>query len=60
MKINELPTPCYVIDEKKLRPVDVPIIEPDINKIRKEVGWQPVISLKQTLKEIYNGLEQAL
>lgn len=39
------------IDEKKLRPVDVPIIEPDIDKIRKEVGWQPVISLKQTLKE---------
>ena len=37
--------------EKKLRPVDVPIIEPDIDKIRKEVGWQPVISLKQTLKE---------
>ena len=51
MKINELPTPCYVIDEKKLRPVDVPIIEPDIDKIRKKVGWQPVISLKQTLKE---------
>ena len=45
------------IDEKKLRPVDVPIIEPDIDKIRKEVGWQPVISLKQTLKETleYNG-----
>lgn len=31
--------------------VDVPIIEPDIDKIKSEVGWQPVISLEQTLKE---------
>ena len=39
------------VDEKKLRPVDVPIIEPDIEKIKKEVGWEPVIELRQTLKE---------
>ena len=37
------------VDEKKLRPVDVPIIEPDIEKIKKEVGWEPVIELRQTL-----------
>ena len=36
------------VDENKLRPVDVPIIE---DKIKSEVGWQPVISLEQTLKE---------
>ena len=35
------------VDEKKLRPVDVPIIEPDIEKIKKEVGWEPVIELRQ-------------
>ena len=34
-----------------VRPVDVPIIEPDIDKIKSEVGWQPVISLEQTLRE---------
>ena len=39
------------MDEKKLRPVDVPIIEPDIEKIKKEVGWEPVIELRQTLEE---------
>ena len=39
------------VDEKKLRPVDVPIIEPDIEKIKKEVGWEPVIELRQTLEE---------
>lgn len=35
----------------KLRPVDVPIIEPDISKINKCTGWEPKISLEQTLKE---------
>lgn len=39
------------VDPAKLRPVDVPIIEPDISKIKKEVGWSPVIPLEQTLKE---------
>ncbi|MDO5339013.1 MAG: GDP-mannose 4,6-dehydratase [Eubacteriales bacterium] len=39
------------VDPAKLRPVDVPIIEPDISKIKKEVGWEPVIPLEQTLKE---------
>ena len=39
------------VDEKKLRPVDVPIIEPDIEKIKKEVGWETVIELRQTLEE---------
>lgn len=39
------------IDENKLRPVDVPIIEPDITKIRETVGWTPSIKLETTLKE---------
>lgn len=39
------------VDENKLRPVDVPIIEPDITKINECTGWQPRISLEQTLKE---------
>ncbi len=39
------------VDENKLRPVDVPIIEPDISKIKEEVGWEPVIDLEQTLRE---------
>lgn len=39
------------VDPGKLRPVDVPIIEPDISKIKKEVGWEPLIPLEQTLRE---------
>lgn len=39
------------IDENKLRPVDVPIIEADISKIKTLTGWEPRISLEQTIKE---------
>lgn len=39
------------VDPGKLRPVDVPIIEPDISKIKSEVGWEPLIPLEQTLRE---------
>ena len=39
------------VDESKLRPVDVPMIEPDITKIRETVGWEPEIELETTLKE---------
>lgn len=38
-------------DPAKLRPVDVPIIEADISKIYKDTGWQPVISLTQTITD---------
>ena len=41
------------VDENKLRPVDVPIIEPDIDKIKSEVGWQPVISFLLTFLETF-------
>ncbi|MDO5402400.1 MAG: GDP-mannose 4,6-dehydratase [Eubacteriales bacterium] len=39
------------VDPNKLRPVDVPIIEPNISKINECVGWSPEISIDQTLEE---------
>ena len=39
------------IDPDRLRPVDVPIIEPDIRKINECTGWKPQILLSQTLKK---------
>ena len=39
------------IDEQKLRPVDVPIIEADITKINACTGWEPEISIDRTLEE---------
>lgn len=40
------------VDPDKLRPVDVPIIEPDITKITNATGWKPSIPLEQTLKDM--------
>lgn len=39
------------IDEAKLRPIDVPLIEPDITKINECTGWLPQIPIEQTIKE---------
>ncbi len=41
-------------DPNKLRPVDVPIIEADITKIRKLTGWKPEIPIEQTICEMLN------
>lgn len=40
-----------VIDQNKIRPVDVPIIEADITKLTELTGWKPKISLEQTIHE---------
>jgi GDP-4-dehydro-6-deoxy-D-mannose reductase len=40
------------LDESKLRPSDNPIIVGDCSKIMKDTGWQPEISIEQTLKDI--------
>lgn len=39
------------IDPNKLRPVDVPIIEADVSKLKELTGWEPEITLEQTIKE---------
>ena len=38
-------------DPNRLRPADIPLIEADITKLRRDTGWQPAISLEQTLKD---------
>lgn len=39
------------VDPDRLRPVDVPVIEADISKLRGCTGWQPEISLEDTVRE---------
>ena len=39
------------VDQEKIRPVDVAIIEADISKIHACTGWEPQITLEQTLSE---------
>lgn len=38
-------------DANKIRPVDVPLIEADITKVKKLTGWGPKIELEQTIQE---------
>ncbi len=38
-------------DPSRLRPVDVPIVVADTTKFRAATGWQPFISLEQTLRD---------
>lgn len=39
------------IDPERLRPVDVPVIEADISKLKACTGWKPEIALDTTLSE---------
>ena len=39
------------IDENKLRPLDIPIIEADIKKLKMATGWEREIPLERTIKE---------
>ncbi len=40
------------VDPKRLRPIDVPIIEPDIKKTYGATGWLPKIPLENTIEEM--------
>lgn len=40
------------VDQEKLRPVDVPIIEADITKLQACTGWKPEITLEQTITDV--------
>lgn len=40
------------VDKKKFRPLDVPIIEANIEKIRGLTGWKPLIPLDKTIDDM--------
>ena len=39
------------VDEARLRPVDVPVVQGDASRIRAELGWAPKIPVEQTLSD---------
>lgn len=47
-------------DPAKLRPADVPVIEADITKLRRDTGWQPEITLVQTLADTLDAWREHL
>lgn len=38
-------------DPERQRPSDIPILEGDSTRVREEVGWEPVISIEQTMQD---------
>lgn len=42
------------VDETKLRPIDVPIIEADTRKLYNCTGWKPEITIDETIKDVLN------
>lgn len=39
-------------DKERFRPADVPFIEADISKLKKDTGWSPVIDITHSLEDI--------
>jgi GDP-4-dehydro-6-deoxy-D-mannose reductase len=39
------------VDEARLRPVDVAVVQGDASRIRSELGWAPKIPVEQTLSD---------
>lgn len=37
-------------DPARMRPSDVPVIEADIEKLRRDTGWEPLYTLRETLQ----------
>jgi GDP-4-dehydro-6-deoxy-D-mannose reductase len=40
------------VDQAKLRPSDIPVMVGDNSKIRREVNWEPLISIEKTLNDL--------
>ncbi len=48
------------IDQNKIRPVDVPIIVANIDKIKQSTGWEPEIPVEMTIKETLDYWRKSL
>jgi GDP-4-dehydro-6-deoxy-D-mannose reductase len=43
-----------VIDQSRMRPVDIPILVGSNEKIKRDTGWSPTIPIDATLKDIFD------
>lgn len=52
-KIN----PKIIIDKDKMRPSDIPELYGSYKKLNNDTGWEPEISITNTLKDVLNSME---
>ncbi len=50
-RVARVPVDVHV-DPARVRPVDQPLLVADANKLRSATGWQPVVSMDQTLADM--------
>ena len=48
------------VDPERLRPVDVPEIRGDCNKLRRDTGWQPALTFEETIQDVLTDCRQRL
>lgn len=48
------------IDPAKMRPVDVPLVQGDNNRLQKLTRWTPSISFEDTLRDLLNDCRQRI
>jgi len=47
-------------DPERFRPNDTPLLLGDLSRIRRDVGWQPLIPIEQTLRALLDYWRQAV
>jgi GDP-D-mannose dehydratase len=47
-------------DPERFRPNDTPLLLGDPSRIRRDVGWQPLIPIEQTLRAMLDYWRQAV
>jgi GDP-4-dehydro-6-deoxy-D-mannose reductase len=61
MAVAQTPVTVEVrVDQARLRPVDEPILCGDNRRLREVTGWQPRISMEQTVAELLTYWRQRI
>ena len=46
------------VDKAKFRPIDVPVIVPDVTKISEVTGWRPEIDIAETIEDMLKYIKR--
>lgn len=48
----------YEVDPTLIRPADQPCVQANVSKAARELGWEPEIPLRRTLRDVYGSFTQ--